>query len=102
MTALSGTLGTCAVSGTGASQAVQFTPTGGNGTGGCDFQIEDADGDTDTGTLTVSVSGTSSGGGGGGSSGPQLPSGGSSLDLLSLGALLAGLPLLRRRRQASR
>ena len=93
--------GTCAVSGAGASQAVQFTPTAGfNGTGTCDFEIADASTppDSDTGTLTVSVSGNG-GGGGGGASGPQLPSGGSSLDLLSLGTLAAGLPLLMRRRR---
>ena len=91
--------GSCAVSGT----AVIFTPTAGfNGAGSCDFEIEDADGDTDTGTLNVSVSGNSSGGGGGGGGGPQLPSGGSSLDLVSLAALLAGLPLLARRRRMAR
>lgn len=90
--------GTCVASGA----TVSFTPTAGfNGAGSCEFQIEDADGQTDTGQLNVSVSGNSGGGGGGGG-GPQLPSGGSSLGLLSLGALLAALPLAARRRRTSR
>lgn len=93
--------GTCAVSGSGASQAVTFTPTPGfNGVGSCEFSVTDADGQSDNAQLNVSVSGNSSGGGGG-VSGPQLPSGGSSLDLLTL-ALLAGAPLVARRRRVAR
>ncbi len=97
--------GSCAAAG----GTVTFTPTPGiNGAGFCDFLIADADAatvpgqGTDTGTLNVSISGNGGGGGGGGGGGPQLPSGGSSLDLLSLGALLAGLPLVARRRRNSR
>jgi hypothetical protein len=89
--------GTCAVSGS----AVVFTPAAGfNGPGSCDFEIEDGDGDSDVGTLSVSVSGNSGGGGGGGG-GPQLPSGGSSLGALNLLLLVAGLPLLARRRRVA-
>jgi hypothetical protein len=92
------TNGSCSIS----NNAVVFTPAPGvNTPGSCEFQIQDANLSTDTGTLTVSISGNS-GGGGGGASGPQLPSGGSSLDALSLAALLAGLPLLARRRRQSR
>lgn len=92
--------GTCAVSGS----AVSFTPAAGfnNAIGSCEYSVTDVDGDVDTGELRVSVSGNSGGGGGGGTSGPQLPSGGSSLDLLSLAALLAGAPLLARRRRTAR
>jgi hypothetical protein len=89
-----GTLGSCAVTGSGASQALVFTPTpgGGNGSGGCDYTLTDADGDPDGGRLNVQVSGNAGGGGGGGGSGgPQLPSGGSSLDLVALGALAAAI-----------
>jgi hypothetical protein len=90
--------GSCVATGS----TVSFTPTAGfNGVGSCEFQVTDVDGQSDTGQLTVSVSGNSGGGGGGGG-GPQLPSGGSSLDLLSLGALLAGLPLVARRRRTKR
>lgn len=96
--ATQGSFGTCAVVG---GNSVQFTPTAGagNGTNVCTYQISDFDGDTSTGNFTVSVSGNTSGGGGGGVSGPQLPGGSGSLDLLTLGALLAGLPLIARRRR---
>lgn len=91
-----GTLGTCTASGA----ILTFTPTsgGGNGTGGCSYTITDADGDeSNPAQFSVDVQGNSGSGGGGG--GPQLPGGGS-LDLLTLGALLAGLPLLARRRRS--
>jgi hypothetical protein len=95
--------GTCAISGSGASQAVTYTPTAGfNGVGFCEFSVTDADGDPDNARLNVSVSGNAGGGGGGGPVGPQLPSGGSSVDLLTLAALLAGVPLLVRRRRTTR
>lgn len=96
--ATQGSFGTCAVVG---SNSVQFTPTAGagNGTNVCTYQITDFDGDTSTGNLTVSVSGNTSSGDGGGVSGPQLPGGSGSLDLLTLAALLAGLPLIARRRR---
>ncbi len=100
LTAGAGTLGSCAVSGTGGKSGDQltFTPTAGagNGSGGCNFTITDIDGDAATGKLLVDVTGNA--GGGSGSDGPQLPSGGGSLDLLSLGALAMAIPLLRRRR----
>jgi hypothetical protein len=96
-----GTRGTCTAD--SSAGTVRYAPTAGSGNGSdsCTYQIEDADGDTDTGTITVSVSGNSSGSGGG-SSGPQLPGGSSSFDLLTLGALLAGLPLTIRRRKRTR
>jgi hypothetical protein len=91
----SGTLGTCSA----ANGVLTFTPTAGagNGTGGCSFTITDVDGDASN-TAQFSVTVTKNGGSSGGGGGPQLPSGGGSLDLLSLGALLAGLGLVRRRR----
>jgi len=92
-----GQLGSC--SGNGATLTFTPTPGGGNGTGGCSFTISDADGDvSNTAQFVVDVrnNGSSTGGGGGG---PQLPGGGSSLDGLTLAALLAGLPLLSRRRR---
>jgi hypothetical protein len=93
-----GTLGTCAAS--GANLVFTPTPGGGNGTGGCSFTIEDADGDvSNTANFTVIVTGNSASTGSGG---PSLPSGGSSLGLLGLGALLAGLPLAARRRKSQR
>ncbi|QOJ31906.1 MAG: Ig-like domain-containing protein [Gammaproteobacteria bacterium] len=95
-----GTLGSCTVSGSGGVDGDQltFTPTpgAGNGTGGCSYTITDLDGDTATAQFIVDVRGNA--GSAGGSKGPQLPSGGSSLDWLVLGALLAGTPLLARRR----
>lgn len=90
-------LGQCAP---GSSRGtVIFTPTAGagDGTAVCAFTIEDADGDPDDGSLTVSVSGNTGGDGSGGVSGPQLPSG-SSLDWVTLGALLTAVPMLSRRR----
>ncbi len=90
-----GSIGSCSASGT----QLTFTPTsgGGNGIGGCNFTITDVDGDvSNTAAFNVDVQGNS--GGGGGSAGPQLPSGGS-LDALTLGALLAGIPLVARRRR---
>jgi hypothetical protein len=95
-----GTFGTCAAGSTAGTLVFTPTPGAGNGSGGCTFTITDADGDSDDGQLTISVSGN--GGSSGGVSGPQLPSGGGSLDLLTLGALLAGLPLIARRRRPSR
>jgi hypothetical protein len=95
VTILSSTNGSCSAAGGN----VTFTPVA-NGAASCDYEIEDFDGDTDTATITVSVSGVASGGGGG-VAGPQLPSGGSSLGLLSLAALLAGVPLVARRRRSA-
>ncbi|MCL4778303.1 MAG: hypothetical protein KJ054_12450 [Gammaproteobacteria bacterium] len=96
-----GTLGSCTVSGSGGVDGDQlvFTPSAGagNGTGGCSYSITDVDGDSVTGQFVVDVRGN--GASAGGSNGPQLPSGGSSLDWPGLGILLAGLPLLARRRR---
>lgn len=95
-----GTLGDCTISGSGGvdGDRLTFTPTAGagSGTGGCSYGITDVDGDRVTGQFVVDVRGN---GASGGSSGPQLPSGGSSLDWPGLGILLAGLPLLARRRR---
>lgn len=96
--ATQGSLGVCDIVN---DNQVRFTPTAGagNGTDTCDFRLEDADGDEDTGTLTVTVSLNSENSGGGGSSGPELPGGGGSLDLLGLAPLLGALPLAARRRR---
>ena len=95
VTAGAGVGGSCVASGGN----VTYTPDAGfNGAGSCAFTIADfVDGDTSVGTLNVSVSGNT-GGGGGGAAGPPLP-GGSSLDLLTLGALFAGIPVVARRRR---
>ncbi|MEO8224764.1 MAG: GlyGly-CTERM sorting domain-containing protein, partial [Gammaproteobacteria bacterium] len=66
------------------------------GTDSCVVTITDENGtgQSDTGTFAVTVN--AAGGGGGGGSGVSLPSAGA-VDLWSL-SVLAGLPLLRRRR----
>jgi hypothetical protein len=84
--------GTCALSGTN----LTYTPTGAyTGSDSCVVTITDENGagDSDTGTFTITV--TASGGGGGG--GGLLPGGSSAVDPFTL-ALLAGLPVLMRRR----
>lgn len=75
-----------------AAKTVTYTgPTA--GTYSCQYSLTDSDGDSGTATITITVTS----GGGGGSQIP-LPGGSSSLDPLALAALLAGLPLVRRRR----
>ena len=86
--------GTCALSGT----SVTYTPNAGStGSDSCVVTITDEDGagQSDTGTISITITG----GGGGGGGGAQLPSSGA-VDLWSL-SLLAGLPLIRRRRRAA-
>ena len=86
--------GSCALSGT----SVTYTPNAGfGGSDSCVITITDEGGagQSDTGTISVTVNAA---GGGGGGSGVSLPSAGA-LDLWSL-SLLAGLPLVRRRRRA--
>lgn len=85
--------GTCALSGT----SVTYTPNAGStGSDSCIVTITDENGtgQSDTGTISLTITG-----GGGGGGGAQLPSSGA-VDLWSL-TLLAGLPLLRRRRRAA-
>jgi hypothetical protein len=85
--------GTCALSGT----SVTYTPNAGStGSDSCVVTITDENGagQSDTGTISITITG----GGGGGGGGVSLPSSGA-VDLWSL-LLLAGLPLIRRRRAA--
>lgn len=89
------TSGTCALDGT----SVVYTAGTEAGSFSCVVTLTDGDGDADTGTFTFTVTAPpppvepSD-------PGIRLPGGSSSMDLLGL-ALLAGLPLLRRRRRLS-
>jgi len=86
--------GTCALAGT----SLTYTPNAGySGADSCVVTItdENGNGESDTGTFSITV--TAAGGGGGGGNGGLLPGGTGAVDPWSL-ALLAGLPLLLRRR----
>jgi hypothetical protein len=86
------TSGSCALDGA----SVVYTAGTEAGTFSCVVTLTDGDGDADTGTFTFTVTAPPAPT----DPGIRLPGGGSSMDLLGL-ALLAGLPLLRRRRRLS-
>ena len=86
------TSGSCALDGA----SVVYTAGTEAGTFSCVVTLTDGDGDADPGTFTFTVTAPPAPT----DPGIRLPGGGSSMDLLGL-ALLAGLPLLRRRRRLS-
>ena len=88
--------GSCSLSGTSVTYSAN---TGSSGSDSCIVTITDEGnaGQSDTGTIGITITG--GGGGGGGGGGAQLPSSGA-IDLWSL-SLLAGLPVIRRRRLAA-